>query len=338
MRQVLNILVIVSLGLLVGCGKRVEKDAFYYNSLIGGGVNLANALEAPKEGEWGVRLEEEYFDAIAKAGFKSVRIPVRWSAHASEKAPYFVDDKFFERIDWAINNALERDLAVVLNMHHYEELTRDAPRHRERFLVLWEQIAEHYKDYPDRLFFEILNEPGGTISTDVWNELLALAMKRMRKSNPDRIIVVGSGDWNRVSSLGVLRLPEDDRNIIVSFHYYDPLTFTHQGASWVGEESNLWLGTKWTGTELERRATMFHLDAAYGWGQREGRPIYMGEFGAYEKADMESRARWTSFVRREAEKRGMSWSYWGFCAGFGVYDKDKKKWRKELLTALTSGN
>jgi len=60
----------------------------------------------------------------------------------------------------------------------------------------------------------------------------------------------------------------------------------------------------------------------------------MGEFGAYSKADMGSRVRWASFVRSEAEKRGISWAWWEFCAGFGVYDKDKKEWRTDLLASL----
>ena len=335
MRHVPKILIVLLI-LFAGCGKKpTDKDAFYYNSLIGGVVNLSNALEAPKEGEWGVKLEKDYFKFIDKAGFKSVRIPVRWSAHASETAPYTVDKKFLDRVDWAVNSALERGLVVVLNMHHYVELTRDAPLHNERFLEIWSQLAKHYKDYPDTLFFELFNEPGVMMTIDMWNDLSGQAIKRIRKSNPDRIIVVGSGDWNRVSSLGMLTLPKRDRNLIVSFHYYEPFNFTHQGASWVSDDSDAWLGTEWTGSEVERRSVIFHLDSAYGWGQRTGRPVYMGEFGAYEKADMESRTRWTTFIRKEAEKRGMSWSYWGFCSGFGVYDKDNRKWRKDLLKALS---
>jgi endoglucanase len=60
----------------------------------------------------------------------------------------------------------------------------------------------------------------------------------------------------------------------------------------------------------------------------------MGEFGAYGKADMQSRVSWTTFMREEAEKRGISWSYWEFGAGFGVYDRGAGAWNEELLWAL----
>ena len=81
-------------------------DPFDINRELGRGVNLGNALEGPTEGAWGVVLEEEFFDLIADQGFDSVRIPIRWSAHAEVAAPYTIDPKFFERIDWAVENAL----------------------------------------------------------------------------------------------------------------------------------------------------------------------------------------------------------------------------------------
>lgn len=111
-------------------------DAFAAKDALGRGVNMGNALEAPEEGDWGVEIKEEYFDLIREAGFDSVRIPVRWSAHAAEKAPYTIDPQFFTRVDEVVNWALERDLQVVLNVHHYEEMATGPSGHRERFLAL----------------------------------------------------------------------------------------------------------------------------------------------------------------------------------------------------------
>ena len=129
--------------------KKTSPNAFERNKRLGRGINLGNALEAPNEGEWGVTLKEEYFQAIKDAGFDSVRIPCRWSAHALKEAPYTIEKSFFNRVDWAINNALKRGLYVILNVHHYGELVQEPDKHQERFYALWEQIAEHYKDYPD---------------------------------------------------------------------------------------------------------------------------------------------------------------------------------------------
>ena len=91
---------LVALGLLVPAVQ--PQDVFAVNKALGRGINLGNALEAPKEGEWGVKLKAEYFTAIKKAGFATVRLPVRWSAHAGKEAPYTIDPKFAERVDWAL--------------------------------------------------------------------------------------------------------------------------------------------------------------------------------------------------------------------------------------------
>ncbi|MBC7188255.1 MAG: glycoside hydrolase family 5 protein [Calditrichaeota bacterium] len=308
-------------------------DPFVQNTLLARGVNLGNALEAPNEGDWGVVLEERYFQLIKEAGFTAVRIPVRWSAHASNKAPFLIDPAFVERVDWAVNQALHRGLAVVLNIHHYEEMMEDPTGHKERFLSLWRQIAQRYRDYPAELFFELLNEPNGNLTAEVWNTLLPEAIAAVRASNPYRILIIGPGQWNAVGALESLRLPEDERGIIVTFHYYNPFQFTHQGAEWV-QGSQAWLGTTWTGTPQQKNAIELEFVRAKLWAEQHNRPLFVGEFGAYSKADMNSRALWTGFVARQAEKYGMSWCYWEFCAGFGVYDRNANDWHYPLLRAL----
>jgi len=315
-----------------------SRDAFYWNSLIRKGINLGNALEASEEGEWGVRLKEEYFDIIANAGFNSVRIPIQWSAHAETTPPYSIEKAFFARIDWAVQQALSRKLVAIVNIHHYKALITTPEAHKERFLALWKQIAEHYADYPVTLYFEVLNEPGRQLTNDLWNAYLIEVIRVIRKSNPTRTIVVGPSPFNTISGLAHLELPLHERNLIVTFHYYEPFQFTHQGASWSGQKSKAWLGTKWIGTEEQRNEIIADLDRAAQWAKKKQVPLFMGEFGAYRKADMASRVRWTTFLRSEAEKRGISWAYWEFCAGFGAYDRDKRAWRDELLDALITRN
>ncbi len=307
--------------------------AFEMNRRLGRGVNLGNALEAPVEGEWGVTLEERFFDLIKEAGFTMVRVPIRWSAHAGDEPPYTVDPAFFDRVDWVLEQATQRGLAVVINIHHYDELMERPREHKDRFLAIWDQIARRYQGQPESVLFELLNEPYSTLSATSWNEFAAEAIQIIRKSNPDRILVVGPGDWNAARSLAGLFLPEADRRIIVTFHYYLPFQFTHQGADWV-EDSEEWLGTPWNGLESDQKPIRADFDAAFTWARQNRRPLFLGEFGAFSEADMDSRARWTAFVARQAEARGFSWAYWEFCAGFGVYDLAGQKWNEPILRAL----
>ncbi|MBI3737778.1 MAG: cellulase family glycosylhydrolase, partial [Chloroflexi bacterium] len=121
------------------------------------GINMGNMLEAPNEGEWGLTVHEEYFDLIQQAGFDFVRLPVRWNAHADESWPYTIDPAFFARIDEVVGWALKRNLTIIIDFHHYEELMSDPWDNEQRFLAIWKQIAEHYKDEPPQVLFELLN-------------------------------------------------------------------------------------------------------------------------------------------------------------------------------------
>ncbi|MFP4053862.1 MAG: glycoside hydrolase family 5 protein [Phycisphaerae bacterium] len=329
--------VMLAFVLLAGRSAATEKqdaNAFDINRSLGDGVNMGNMLEAPREGEWGVTMEKDFFAKIAEAGFDSVRIPVRWDTHADANAPYRIDPAFLKRVRWAVDNARRQKLAVVLNFHHHESIYKDPNAETPRFVALWKQVAEAFSDYDRSLVFELLNEPHGKLDAAKWNDVLAGALAVVRKSNPTRAVMVGPAGWNSPNQLDRLQLPADDHMLIVTFHYYSPFHFTHQGAEWVGKKANEWLGKKWADTAKQRKAIEEHFARVATWGKKHRRPIYLGEFGAYGKADMESRVRWTRFVRTTAERHDMAWAYWEFGAGFGVYDRQANRWRKELLNAL----
>jgi endoglucanase len=205
--------------------------------------------------------------------------------------------------------------------------------HLPRLLGLWQQIALRYKDRPARVYFELLNEPNGKLTEAKWNTAFPKLLAAVRQTNPTRPVIVGPGQWNSIRALDKLELPRDDRNLILTVHYYDPFEFTHQGASWV-KGSEKWKGRTWAGTDAEKAAITKQLEKAATWAKTHDRPVFLGEFGAFQEADMKSRARWTNYVAREAERLGFSWSYWEFCSGFGAYDPKTETWREPLKTAL----
>ena len=331
--RIARLVVLGATVLQTSCTEAEPLDAFYYNSILGRGINLGNALEAPREGAWGVVLKPTYFQAIKEAGFNSVRIPIRWAAHASIDPPYTISADFFKRVDWAIEQALARDLAVIINVHHYEEMNRDPNKSLPRLLAIWAQIAQRYRYRPDRVYFELLNEPHDEVTDERWEGIIAQLLSTIRKTNPDRMVIVGPANWNDVSHLPQLRLPKDNSRLIVTFHYYKPFRFTHQGAPWVRGSAN-WKGTTWSGSNEEEEVLRKDFDLAADWATRNSRPLFMGEFGTFAEAEIKSRAAWTRFVAREAEKRQITWSYWEFGAGFGVYDLQATAWREPLLKSL----
>ena len=445
--------------LLIPAPSGTSLNIFEKAELLGRGINLGNALEAPEEGLWGIFLEDYYFDRIADAGFDSVRIPIRWSAHALESAPYTIDPAFFERIDWVLEQSERVGLASVINIHHYEALMASPQSERERFIALWDQIANRYSDAPDSVFFEVLNEPTEkfTEQPTLWNDYLAEAVQQIRLSNPTRALIAGPVGWNAIEWLPALSLPTDSQ-LITTVHYYSPFEFTHQGAEWitptppvgvsfdadalrlsaayqdwswdttvqlesdaitvnyarqyagfnlrtlttdapvtlnlvvsgpadlnvgcgqggnfnfVGEVSNtagtqnfsidltpcgngietVVMQNQFAGavsvnlvsgeicdlsacqafTESAGQAIATDLQQAALFGDQNGTPIYVGEFGAYNPGDMESRADWTATVQNSLQALGMTSSYWEFGAGFGAFDLGNDQWREPLLNAL----
>jgi endoglucanase len=298
--------------------------------VLGRGINFGNALEAAAEGEAGFRLERRYFEMVKAVGFDTLRLPVRWSPHIGGAPPYEIDRSFLDRVDWAIDAALGAGLKTVVNWHHYPELCEGFAGHEERFLAVWRRLAEHFSGLAEDVYFELLNEPYA-MTPESWNSLLARALAVVRGSNPGRGVIVGPVDWNNIGSLGVLEIPPDD-NVVVTVHYYSPMEFTHQGAHWVSDR-DLPEGTRWN-IEDGGPAVAHDLDQAAAWARQRGLPLFIGEFGAYEKAVMGDRAAWTKCVRTEAERRGASWAYWDFGTDFGAYDCRADRWRLPLKEAL----
>jgi endoglucanase len=299
------------------------------NRRLGRGVNLGNAFDAA---DWtAVWLREQHLDAVAAAGFHTVRLPVRWSDRCARTPPYTVSRDAFERVDTAVDDALRRGLNVIVDVHHYDELQRAPHEHGERLMALWRQLASHYAGYPDGLVLELLNEPRGAVTAPVWNSLLARALAAVRDHDPHRAVIVGPVNQYGIDALDELVLPEDDR-LIATVHYYEPFPFTHQQASWV-DGSAAWAGTTWA-DDTGGDAVRADLERAARWAESTGLPLFLGEFGAYDRADRDSRARWTARVRTEAERLGLSWCYWDFGTDFGAYDLDRDAWREPIRAAL----
>ncbi len=312
-----------------------REKAFEINEKLGRGINYGNMFEAPSETAWGNQWQPEYAEIISELGFDHVRIPVRWEPvdRSSNIAPYNIYGSFLNRIKQVVDSALNNGLYAIINMHHHEALYDDPDGQKERFLAMWEQISEFFKNYPDSLLFEILNEPHGNLTAEKWNEFAPGALAKIRESNPERIVLIGTPQYGGLGGLPYLEIPDDD-NLILTVHYYNPFQFTHQGAGWVGGNSDDWLGTEWKDTETERDVVRQDFAPLKAIEEKQNIPVHIGEFGAYSKADMTSRAKWTTFLARYFEKQGWSWAYWEFSAGFGIYDPDSKSFRQELVDAL----
>ena len=312
-------------------------DVFEQQRRLGRGLNMGNSLEAPKGASWGKAIADEDFPRIKAAGFDSVRLPVRWADYAAKDAPYAIEPAFLDKVEGLVRTALKATLQVVPNVHHFDELDPAPVGQRPRFAAIWKQLAARLAGFPDALQFELSNEPHGKHTAAEWNANLLVALKEIRPLHPERAVHVGSVQWNQIAMLKELKLPTEDRHLIAHIHYYSPFHFTHKNASWVKGSKEWKDGDTWEGTEVEQAAIRKDFAIARDWAKAEGRPIFLGEFGASgSNPNLAARVRWTRFVRDAAEAHGFTWAYWEYQAGFGVWDPQAKQWRKELLEALTA--
>jgi endoglucanase len=327
------------------------------------GINLGNRLDAPIEGDWGGVIQAEDFPFIAARGFDHVRIPIRFSGHALAEVPYTIDADFFSRVDMVLDQAAAANLAVVVDMHHYDELASDVAAHRDRFVALWTQVAARYQGRPDMVAFELLNEPSGQLDT-TWNDVMLPAIQAIRATNPRRLLIVDSVFWADPTKLSLLTLP-DDANIMAAIHLYEPKLFTFQGQDWIGAAflttgvifpgppptpvepvqaakdatwANQWFidyNTKPAATNPSGPATVAaQIALIAGYRQSRGRAVYNGEWGPQDGGALDSRVRLVTEVRQQCESAGIGWAIWEDPVNMSLFDTRAGTWLTEITDAL----
>jgi endoglucanase len=293
---------------------------------------------------------------MKREGFDHVRVPVRWNDYTGPAPDFTLSQGIFERADFVATNALAAGLAVIINIHGFDDFTKDPDGQTDKFLAIWRQIAAHYATFTNRLAFELLNEPNGAATTAKINPIFARAIAEIRTTNRQRTIFVGPSQWNQISELKNLVLPANDDNLIVTVHCYDPFYFTHQGATWAGPDTRtkgiqfpgppaqplvpdpaLKLNS-WVVDWIHRYNTLptaqnpsspsafaGKLKLAREWSDYYGRPIHVGEFGCFTTADPASRARFYAAFRRACDENRIGWAIWDWSAGFRYWDKSRNQ-------------
>jgi endoglucanase len=328
------------------------------------GANLGNYLEAPPGASWGVTVSADEFAQMKREGFDHVRVPVGWHHYAGPAPDFTLSPEIFSRVDFVVTNALANRLAVMINIHHFNELDQNPAATTDEFLKIWRQIAAHYEKFPRQLAFELDNEPHENATTMLMNPIYAQAITEIRRTNPQRTIFVEPGKWGSIDELKNLVLPPDN-NVIVSVHCYDPFYFTHQGATWTDGQTpvagivfpgppktplvpdpSLKLSAamrKW----IERYNTLpteenpsspiafeGKLKLARAWSDYYGRPIHLGEFGCFTTADPKSRANFYAAFRRACDEEKIGWCIWDWSAGFRYWDKENNRPMPGMREAL----
>lgn len=278
------------------------------------------------------RFQWRHFTEIRKAGFDFVRLNLQAFKHMDSHNR--LDPAWIAKLDDVMTHAEAAGLGVIVDEHDFDVCSADVDACRTRLSAFWQQVAPRYANAPRNVAFELLNEPHDKLNGEVWNVMFAQLLGVVRQTNPTRIVVVGPTHWNSLHDLPLLRLPPDP-NLLVTFHYYDPFHFTHQGATWAGPEVQKLHGITW-GSAEDRANLRSDFDTVAAWSAANRRPILLGEFGAYDKSGtpIALRTAYIGAVRAEAERHGFGWAYWQFDSDFVVWDMAKQQWVEPILKAL----
>ncbi len=346
--------------------KRLGNDTPAHRALAGmkRGVNLGNGWEAPPGNNWGVKFTTKDIENISAEGFDHIRVPVAFHFHLQPtNQGWVLSPTLLTDLEPVLRRALDKHLHVLLDWHHFNDLTTDPEANSKRFIGGWQAIARHFKDWPPGLFLELLNEPCDALTTEVANPIYQKTIAAIRAIDPTRILVVSPGRWGQVGELDKLRLPDEDARIIVTVHCYEPFYFTHQGASWV--ELQELRGIVYPGppsvpyqlpNSLREKTGLRAFVQAYNtlptdqnpsssrvikealataseWSVFFGRPVHLGEFGSHNIGDAASRGRYLKDVRTLAEASKIPWSLWEWKSSFGYWDpvKDQPRFRSSLM-------
>ena len=320
------------------------------------GIN-ASQWFAQSSRDYSAAHTDRYTDAddialMAKLGFDNVRLSI--DAAPLEAWPRGQDGlnaEFLARLDKAVDTMLADGLAVQIDLHPEDSWKQELRTNNDRvdrLTTLWQRLAAHYATRdPERVFFEILNEPEVN-DPYRWAGIQARVAAAIREVAPKNTIIATGPNYSDIPDL-LTQHPLSDGNVIYNFHFYDPHTFTHQGAGWgvpwwsythdipyPADESSMaelvkevpdaanrfaleeyWL-EHWDGHRIR-----LLIDEAAAWEHENNVPLICNEFGAFrEHADVQSRMNWIKDVRTALEADGIGWTMWDYRGSFGVVRKD----------------
>ena len=307
--------------------------------------------------DYSAARSDRYTDAqdialMAKLGFDHVRLSI--DAVPLEAGPRGKDGlnaEFLARLDRAVDTMLADGLAVQIDLHpedSYKQQLRTSDDAVDRLTMLWRRLAAHYaRRDPERVFFEIMNEPEVN-DPYRWAGIQARLAAAIRDVAPRNTIIATGPNYSGIADL-LTQHPLADGNVIYTFHFYEPHEFTHQGAAWGGrggatrtafrtrrrkarwqelvkqvpDAANRYQLERYWLDQWDAHRIRLTIDEAAAWGKANSVPLICNEFGAYrDYSDPHSRANWIHDVRTALEADGIGWTMWDYRGGFGVVSKE----------------
>lgn len=307
---------------------------------------------------------EKDVEVIASLGFDHIRLPVDEEQLWDEQGARY-EDAFLlmtNCIDWCLKNDLRVIVDLhILRSHHFNAAEKPLwtdPAEQEKFYNLWRDLSLALKHYPNSMVaYELMNEAVAD-NPEQWNQLIAHAVSAIRETEPLRTIVIGSNRWQSYQTFDVLKVPENDTNILLSFHFYEPFLLTHIAASWTNlrsfrgpvhypgviltEEEFALLPDdvkpqlkSWVGREFNKQVIAEMFEKPLSKAKELDLPLYCGEYGIVADAPAEDRLRWYADMMELFNEMGIGSGNWNYKSNnFGLFNNDGSA-NQELINIIT---
>jgi endoglucanase len=227
----------------------------------------------------------------------------------------------------------------ILRSHHFNEEIKPLwtePKEQDKLIGFWKDLSAFVGKWPNSLVaYEFMNEPVAD-DAEQWNVLLNKVADSIRAWEPERVMVIGSNMWQSANTFDQLKIPANDKNIILSFHFYEPFHLTHYQASWTrlkdfqGEVRYPGQIVSNGKTDEERR--IYNIDSLEKMMAKPIKladsldlPLYCGEFGVIDNAPVADKVRWYQDMVAVFERNKIAYANWNYKSGaFGIVDKQIK--------------
>ena len=355
----------LSVVLLASCQSKPSSNGSPADFKIFKGTNIAHWL-SQSEARGGKRdsfFQEKDVMIIKDLGFDHIRLPIDEEQMWDEKGVRHEDafKLMTNSIDWCINHQLKVIVDLhILRSHHFNAEVKPLwtdPKEQDKFYALWVDLSSTLKAYSvGDVAYELMNEAVAD-DPEQWNNLVDKAVKTIRGLEPERIIVIGSNMWQSANTFDVLKVPED-KNIILSFHFYEPFFLTHHHASWTSlrdytgpvhypgvivtqaEYDSLTapqqaiakdlVGVEWN---MEKMEKMMELPLQKS--KELGHQVYCGEYGVIAGAPEADRIRWYNDMIAIFNKNNVASANWNYKSGsFGMILDDGSR-NEPMVQAVT---
>ena len=334
--------------------------------LIGKGVNIGGWLsQSDYRGEKRAnRIKKEDIDFLDSCGFDFIRLPVDEVQLFKEDGS--IDEETLTLAKNAIEWCQDDGMRVILDLHKIRlyDISKDSlwksTAEQDHVVSLWEAMSDEFNEYPDSLLaYGLLNEPHAP-DNEQWNVLSARLIDAIRAKEANRTIVISSNYWGDPRMMEDLTVPENDKNIILEFHFYKPALLTHYLASWTNLAGiKLSVPPQYPGipvadsvlnelsadqreiverynVEYDKAKLLTYWRKAIAKSKETGLRLYCGEFGCLDTGDENCRITWFNDMVSLFKENNISYSLWSYKNGGFSFVRRDGTINQPMLDALVN--